>query len=73
MLKSTFELGGSFFLSGDGLMLRVLPFGVLTRGAGDPVALVWRSYLSFGLPVFTQWSFLTLVLSELSLRAEVTL
>ena len=73
MLRSTFESIGSFlpFWSslGDGSALLVLPFGVLTRGAGEPVLLGWASWFSFVLLFFNE-SFLTLVLSELSFRTE---
>ena len=71
------NLGGMFlrfwFLSGDGLTLRVLPFEIRSRDDGGSMALAGLARLSFGLPVFKNISFLTLILSDLSLLTAVVL
>ena len=77
VLRSTFESVGFFLPSSssleDGSALRMLPLGVLTRGAGGSLLFGWPNCLSFVFPFFNEWSFLTLVLSELSFRTEVAL
>ena len=76
-LKFTFECCGHvlrfWLLSGDGLTLRVPPFGVRNGDVGGSMALAGLECLSFGLPVSTERSVLTLVISDLSLLTAVVL